>query len=170
MKLWTDQEFDVYSQNTRLSDNVLAASREVLVLGEVGSVAAEKYGVWAPQISRAIKVLRNNQSKILADVESVSNVRESKKVELVQEARNLFGMDLVVKSAKAGENYVGPAVLESPGYFMIQRTGRIAILHELGKLEKIPALNVRLDISYPSNGDLAKVSEVNPEHSREIER
>lgn len=170
MTMWTDKEFDIFSQNTRLSDNVLAACREVLVHGEVGSVVADKYGLWAPQISRAIKVLKINQSKILTELDLTLSSREIKKVDLVQEARNLFGMDLVVKSAKVGETYVGPAVLESPGYFMIQRSGRVAILHELGKLEKIPSLNVRLEISYPANGDLARVNEIDQNKNRSIER
>lgn len=165
MSLWTDDEFQRSAINTRLSNRTLAACRDVLVNGLSGVEAGTIHQVMPPQISRALKLLREQQAEIIASGKVLIASKEVLKSSVVQEARSVAGEDLVIEDAMPGRLYEGPGIVKKDG-FVVQRVGLVGIIHDLGKLQQSPNMNARLSIAYPKDGGLASVNEVVPERSR----
>lgn len=60
-RLWSDAEFRQAAAKTNLSDRTLKACHEVLVLGTLPQAAATKVKTEQAQVSRGLKVLRENR-------------------------------------------------------------------------------------------------------------
>lgn len=145
--------------NTRISDRILDACKDVLVVGMSGVAAAEKHKIFASQISRALTTLRDKQAKVMAS----ASVREESDV--VQQyiatevARALVGKDFQCRLAQPGQTYDGPLIGQSTVY-IVQKVGRHGVLHDLARFSDIPPLKQNLRIAYDAAGARAVVGPV----------
>lgn len=158
MSLWTEEEFQRIAGATKLSARTLLGCHDVLVDGVAGVDAAALHGLFPAQISRGISGLREKQVK-LEEIEQVKlQAKGVAKSFAVGEARLVVGKDLKIEDAVPGGDYFGPGIVQVSGFF-VQRVGKIGVVHDLGKLQQVPKLDVRLEINYPKNGGLAIVSD-----------
>lgn len=163
---WTEEEFNRVAPNTRLSTRTLNACRAVLVDGRPGKEVSEDLKIVHPQISRGIRVLEKAAAELSEAAKIIGTTQETLKAYAVQEARLSLGEGVAVRDAQPGGVYEGPPVLKTPG-FLVQKVGRDAVIHDLGKLEYSPNMNAwRLEVIYPKDGRLASVAEKQPEQSR----
>lgn len=158
MSLWTEDEFQRVALQTRLGDSTKAACRLVLVEGAQGSKAATDLKIFQPQLSRGLKLLKEKQSEILENSQAMQSGEALGKLTAIQVARNLLGVGLGVEDAVPGGKYEGPVMVNTHG-FLIQKVGRTGIAHDLGKLEKMPPLNVPISINYAVGQERASVGE-----------
>lgn len=170
MHLWTEDAFQRTAISTKLSNRTLAACHDVLVDGLSGVEAGLLHHILPPQISRGLKVLRDRQAEMMENVGLMKDSKMELKSYAVQEARGIAGGDLVVEDAEPGRRYEGPGIVKTLG-FMVQRVGRVGVIHDLGKLQQLPNMNAQLEIEYPKDGGLALVNEKLPDRGRNgIER
>jgi hypothetical protein len=160
MSLWTPEEFNRSAASTRLSDRTLVACQDVLVNGMSGVDAAERNNVLPAQISRGLATLREKREQYLSTLKDRQSAKDILKASVIQYAREMAGENLVVKDAQPGLQYEGRAVVKLDG-FLVQRNGRNATVHDLGKLDAVPRLDTYLVITYPETEGLAAVEEKN---------
>ncbi|AMR78048.1 KfrB domain-containing protein [Cupriavidus nantongensis] len=159
MEGWTEDEFRRVARNTRISKRTLEACKDVLVDGLSGIAAAEKHKMFAPQISRAITTLREKQAEMMEFAAVCKDADEMLQYMATEVAKALYGQDFQCALAQPGQLYEGPLVVQSKGY-LVQKVGRIGILHDVSRFEDIPPLHADLRIAYDKAGGLAKVSAV----------
>lgn len=165
MSHWTEEEFQRIASTTKLSARTLLGCHDVLVDGAAGVDAAALHGLFPAQISRGIAGLREKQAK-LEEIEQIKlQAKEAGKPFAVEAARVAVGKDLTVEDAEIGWVYEGPVVAQVGG-FLVQKVGRVGVVHDLGKLQLVPKLNVSVTIEYPHNGKLAVVSETKVQTER----
>ena len=157
MSLWPAVEFQRVALSTKLSERTLAACRDVLVDGMSGVDAAARHKMFPAQISRSIGKLRDMQLSMAEIAEAVFDEGTLLKFTAHQVAKTLMG-EAAVLDALPGQSYDGWIVASTPG-FLIQRIGRVAVVHDLGNFEEIPKPNNATVISYPDNGMKAVLSE-----------
>jgi hypothetical protein len=121
------------------------------------STAAALHKVFPGQISRAVGKIRDSHASMLETAESLAEEGQLLKFSAHQVAKNLVG-DKRVIDAQPGQAYDGWIVASTPG-FLIQKVGRSAVVHDLGRFDAIPKANSAVQISYPQLGDKAVVSE-----------
>lgn len=162
MSLWTEPEFQRIALGTKLmerrSERTLAACREVLVEGVSGVDAAARHKMFPAQISRALGVLRDKQADMVKSAEALKSDGALLKFTAAQVAKSMVGDGLVIEDAEPGKAYEGPVIVNTHG-FVVQKVGRGGVIHDLGKLERMPPLNVSLSIVYLKNDEKAVVTE-----------
>lgn len=165
MSLWTEEEFQRIAGTTKLSARTLLGCHDVLVDGMAGVDVAALHGLFPAQISRGIAGLREKQAK-LEEIEQVKlQAKEAEKSFAVEAARVAVGKNLKVEDAEPGWSYEGAGIVQVGG-FLVQKVGRIGVVHDLGKLQLVPKMNVSVTIEYPHDGKLAVVSEVKVQAER----
>lgn len=159
MALWTEELFKQVAQSTKLSEGVKLACHDVLVDGFETKEAAERHGKLSPAVSRGLSTLRTKLKEIEQAAMSIRDLRESLKVSAINMARGLTGESLKVIDAKPGHSYQGKVLCRNEGY-LVQNIGRDAVIHDVGKLEKIPGSHENLvEISYKTPDGMASVVE-----------
>lgn len=158
---WTEEEFKRVADHTRLEEKTVAACREVLVLGVSGVVAADKYEMLPPHVSRAIKKMRETREELRA-----TDLANAKALELMnsadgvvsllnaaarEAAQSIKGANWIIRDSVPGQTYEGAGVVKVGGFF-VQDVGRVGILHDLKNLEQEPVLGKLFEISYPREG------------------
>lgn len=156
MSLWSEEEFKQAAISTRLSDRTLEACKDVLVNGLAGVAVAEKHKMLPAQISRGLKGLRDSHAELLEIAKLRRESVELLKSSVVKEIHTLVGKKISIMDAEPGQSYEGPCMINLHGY-VVQKVGKQGIIHDVGKLSKIPDLNVRVSIEYPNDGKLALV-------------
>ena len=160
MILWTKSEFDHVASTTRLSDRTLDACRDVLVHGLSGVDAAEKNNILPAQISRGVSTLRERYIEYVAALEkqqkAKDTLRAAVKSSVIKYARDLAGEKLVVRDAAMGSEYEGEVLVKEEG-FLVQKTGRSAVIHDLGNLVRVPNVGSYIVIAYPEKEGMGKV-------------
>lgn len=159
MERWTEDEFRRVALNTRISARTLVACKDVLVEGMSGIAAAEKHKMFAPQISRAITTLRDKQAKMFEFASVSKGADEMLQYMATEVAKALHGQDFQCALAQPGQAYEGPVVVQSKGY-LVQKVGRLGVLHDLARFSALPPLHENLRIAYDNEGGLAKVEQV----------
>lgn len=158
MSLWPEDEFQRVGISTKLSGRTLAACRDVLVLGVSGVDAASLHSLYPSQISRGLGVLRERRDEISKSAKMFKSEVKVMRFAAAEVAKHIAGDGLIVVDAEAGQCYEGKMIANTNG-FMVQQQGRLGIMHNVGKLEKMPAMNVLLTIDYPKDGGKALVRE-----------
>lgn len=173
MSLWDKTEFDAIAASTRLSDRTIKACAEVLVNGKSGVEAAELHEIFPAAISRGLKTLRERHAELQKQAEIRKDTKDTLKTAVVQSTREMVGDQFVIRDADMGQEYEGVGILKKDG-FLVQKVGIGGVIHDLGRLMKVPQEGAYLKISYPKSGGLAEVEERNEiEHNtatRSIER
>jgi hypothetical protein len=171
MSRWTESEFQRVAMGTKLSGRTLAACSSVLVDGMSGIDAAAQHKMTTPQISRGIGVLRDQREQIVTDAKVLRLDDVILKYAAEKAAKNLLGPGLAIGDALPGKAYEGPMIVNTPG-FMVQKVGRGGVMHDLGKFEQMPVINIPLVIAYPKDGGKAVVTLVGlaNEQVRDISR
>lgn len=159
MDLWTEHEFRRVAITTRISPRTLEACKAVLVDGVSGQQAASTHKMFASQLSRALTSLREKRAENLKSAAVRENAEELQEFVAAEVGRALYGRDFQSMIAEPGQTYEGPIVAQTSA-FLVQKVGRSGVLHDLGKFESIPQLNIDLQIAYGEKGDRAVVSEV----------
>lgn len=169
--LWTDADFQRVALSTKLSQRSVDACRSVLVDGLSGLEAAALHKMFPAQISRSLGTLRERRGEMVKSAEAFKDDAALLKFTAGQVAKSILGDALVVEDAQAGKQYEGPIVVNVHG-FLVQKVGRIGIVHDLGNLDRLPSLNTPLTIVYPE--ETGKGMIIQPEHhqakSKEQER
>lgn len=156
MERWTEDEFRRVALNTRISKRTLEACKDVLVDGLSGIAAADKHKMFAPQISRAITTLREKQAEMMEFASVSKDANEMLRYMTTEIAKGIYGQDFQCALAQPGQAYEGPLVIQSKGY-LVQKVGRIGVLHDLARFNDLPPLHANLRITYDQEGGLAKV-------------
>ena len=149
MGVWTETEFQRISTGVRLSQRTLIACKAVLVDGLSGVDAAAQNKMFPSQISRGLGVLREHQAELVKSAEVLKEEGALFKYTAAAVAKNMVGEGLIIVDAQPGEVYEGRVIVNTHG-FVVQQVGRSGVMHDLGKLEKVPTLNVLLTIAYPN--------------------
>lgn len=158
MSRWSDVEFQRVAFSTQLSEKTLAACHDVLVDGMLGTEAAARSGMFPAHISRSIRTLRDKQLSMVELAATLKDDSTLLKFSAHQVAKNLMGPAAVVVDARPGQSYDGWILATTPG-FLIQKIGRIAVVHDIGNFEEMPLPNSATLISYPDAGMKAVLSE-----------
>jgi hypothetical protein len=161
MSHWSEDEFNRVANSTNLSDRNIAACKSVIMDGLSSSEAAALHGMLLPQVSRNLKQLFNRQKELLEAMKLMPSSKEAMRNYAIKEASNIQPGRYSAEDAVPGEIYEGPAVMQTPGFF-VQLANKKFIVHDLGALNQQPNLRAYLKIDY-SKGGLAEVSELNPE-------
>lgn len=165
MERWTEDEFRRIALDTRISERTLDACRDVLVGGMLGVDAANKHKMFPSQISRALTTLREKHAEVI-EISSVSKESDEMLQYVASEvAKALQGKDFQCVLAEAGQTYDGQVIAQSKGY-LVQKVGRVGVLHDLARFSKLPPLNEDLRIAYGKAGGLAKVWALLPQQER----
>jgi hypothetical protein len=157
MSLWTEFEFQRVALGTRLSDKTLEACRDVLIEGMSGVEVATKHKLFPAQISRSIGTLRDKQREMLVSADALMEGVARMKYTVEQLAKDAMGSKFNVTEAEPGKSYEGPILTGAHGFF-VQQVGRSGILHDSGRLDKIPPHGLLLVIKYPANAHAGKAS------------
>lgn len=163
MERWTEDEFRGVALNTRISKRTLEACKDVLVDGLSGVAAAERHKMFPPQISRAITTLREKQAEMMGLASEADEVLQDMASEA---AKTLYGQEFPCALAQPGQAYEGPLVIQTKGY-LVQKVGRIGVLHNLARFNDMPPLYANLRIAYDKEGGLAKVEPVQTQEKGE---
>lgn len=140
--------------NTRISQRVLDACKDVLVDGMSGVDAAEKHQIFASQISRALTTLRDKQAKVMESA-SVGKEADAMQQYIASEvARVLVGKDFQCTLAQPGQTYDGPFIGQTSVY-AVQKVGRQGVLHDLARFSEHPPLQQNVRIAYDRAGSLS---------------
>lgn len=174
MELWTEDRFDQAARQISLSKRTLEACRDVLVGGKTGAEVGRDRGMFPSQISRSVNKLRdvdhallNNPvvDEVISKAEALQKAKEVIKAEMVFKAREVMGSDLVVEDPKPGHRYEGIGIVADSSFF-VQKVGRKAIIHDLGRLKESPGGLDAVTIDYPRGSGLASVSKIAVDQSR----
>lgn len=157
MSLWAESEFQRVALSTKLSERTLAACHDVLVDGLSGVDAAARHKMFPAQISRSIGKLKDMQLSMVETAEAVLDEVTLLKYTAHQVAKTLMG-EAAVMDAQPGQSYDGWILASTPG-FLIQKVGRVGVVHDLGNIEEMPKPNSATVISYPENGMKAVLSD-----------
>lgn len=166
--MWSPEDFQRVAVSTKLSARTLAACRDVLVDGKSGVDAAAEHGMPPPQISRGLKILRDRQEEMIKSAKYLTQDTNLLKFTAEQVAKNIIGDEFEIEDAQPGKRYEGMPVVNTHGFF-VQRVGRSGVIHDVGKLDQVPAMNSRVRIEYPKDGGLAKVERLEPGFARRAE-
>jgi hypothetical protein len=152
MELWNDEDFKRTAAGSKLEPRTIDACRDVLVQGMSGVVAAEKHNMAATHISRGINNLRDRQ---IAMVQVAGALAED--IRVLQSAAekmaiDMFGQGFLLVDAKPGGRYEGGVVVSAHG-FMVQKTGRKGIVHDIGKLNVVPLIGEMVLVRYAAEGN-----------------
>lgn len=158
MSLWSEVEFQRVALSTKLDEPTVAACHEVLVNGMQGKEAAARNKIFPAAVSRGIRTLKDKQLSMVETAEALKDEGTLLKFTAHQVAKTLLGESAVVVDARPGQSYDGWILASTPG-FLIQKIGRMAVVHDLGKFEEVPKSNSAILISYPDNGMKAVLSE-----------
>lgn len=164
--LWNDTDFQRAVSNTKLSERTIEACRDVLVNGMSGVDAGIKYSIFPAQISRAIKGIRETGIEMPKLVKSMTKSVLAMKSYAIQEAKVEFPSFDVVSDVEPEKVYLGPIVMKTPGY-VVQRSGRSLIVHDIGKLKQSPGMGNVLEIEYSKSDELATVTVKAPSVGRD---
>lgn len=156
--MWTEDDFQRIALSTRLSTRTVAACRAILVDGVSGVEAGALHKMHPAQISRALGVLRDRQEELVESAKTLQSESALLKYTAVQVAKNIVGAGLEIADAEPGKTYEGQVIVNTHG-FLVQKVGRIGVIHDLGKLEARPTLNAVLEIKYPQNGGKAAITD-----------
>lgn len=138
-----------------MSKSTLTVCADYLVNGTKQKDICQKYGVTEGEISRGVKRLTEAREKILAQSIEFNAGDILAQQSVVLAAKMVEGEGLSVSDAEPGQTYEGSVILNSKG-FMIQKTGRSsAVLHDAGKLDKMPAARDYVKIEYLNEGKAA---------------
>lgn len=159
MNNWTEELFEQVVKNTKLTPDTRAACREVLVLGVQNIDAAANHGKLPSAVSRAVSTLRSKEAEVLKRIDCIKDSQETLKSSVILEARLLVGNDMVAGEAKEGGNYSGMVVAANMAY-AVQICGIRGVIHDVGKLQKVPSVGYKVNIVYEEPGQLAKVEEI----------
>lgn len=159
MSLWSESEFKRVAHGTRLTESSLEACRQVLVFGEANGVAARNNKMFPSQVSRSLGILRNKQAEMVQGAKALLEDGVALKLAAESVAISLLGDGALVFEPSAGQNYEGPVLAVQHG-FVIQKLGRFAALHDLGKFVEQPRVGSMLSISYPRDGGLPSVTDL----------
>lgn len=159
MSLWSESEFQRVALGTRLTDSSVNACREVLVFGVPTGVAARNFKMFASQVSRSLGILRDHQTEMVKEAQGQLENGVVLKQAAESVARSLLGDGSLVFDPSAGQNYEGSVLAVQHGY-VIQKMGRFAALHDLGKFAEPPRIGAMLSISYPRDGGQPVVTEM----------
>jgi len=169
MNIWTKSEFQLVSKKTRLSSRTLAACEEVLIDGVAGIDAAAKHQIFPSSLSRALGVLNDKREALQNSILKQSSNENILRMTVGEMAKNLLGEDLPIKEAVSGQAYEGPVIVNAHGY-VVQKVGRIGVIHDLRNLSGIPPRSIGLSISYEKTGTLGEISVVEKQQAKSIER
>jgi len=158
---WTSKEFKRIAVSTKLSDRTLAACHDVLVEGKSGVVAGIDHQMAPAQVSRGLKVLREKQSELIRSAQTLMNGTNLLKFTAEQIAKNIKGEGFDIKDPQSGRRYEGMPVVNTHG-FLVQQVGRSGVIHDLGRLERVPPMNNKVGIEYPAGAGQAKVEDLGP--------
>lgn len=158
MSLWSEVEFQRVALTTKLTERTLVACHDVLVDGIPGVQAAARNKIFPAQISRAISTLKDKQLSMVEEAKALNDDSVLLKFTAHQVAKTFMSEYAVIVDAEPGQSYDGRIVAFTPG-FLIQKIGRSAVVHDLGKFEETPTLNSAILISYPNNGMKAVCSQ-----------
>lgn len=153
--LWNDTDFQRAVNSTKLSEKTIETCRDVLVNGLSGVEAGDKHNVFPAQISRALKLIREQAINAPDIVKSMIDSSSAMKSYAISEAKVDYP-SLEVAEIELDKTYSGPVVMKAPGY-VVQRSGRSLVAHDISKLERSPSMSSDLAITYPKNGALASV-------------
>lgn len=142
--------------NTRISDRILDACKDVLVEGMSGVDAAEKHQVFASQISRALTNLRDKHAKVMESASVSKDADVMQQYIATELARTLVGKDFQCALAQPGQTYDGPLVGQTAVY-VVQKVGRQGVLHDLARFSVHPPLQQNLRIAYDKGSNQATV-------------
>ena len=156
--LWNDTDFQRVVNSTKLSNRTIEACRDVLVNGLSGIEAGDKHNVLPAQISRALKTIREQAVGMPDIVKSMIDSAGAMKAYAITEAKIDYPA-LDVEEIQLDKTYSGPIVMKAPGY-VVQRSDRTLVAHEVSKLERSPVGNSDLNITYPKSGGLASVIDI----------
>lgn len=156
----TKEEFLKAVQLTKLADRTVAGCECVLVQGLSNVKAGEVVGVLPEQISRGLKLIRARHAELQTLQQEAENKlkekKESIKADVVQAARGIAFENMTISDAEPGNEYTGRVILKDQG-FLVQRMARHGIIHDLGKMSKVPKIDSFVSISYPAEKGLATV-------------
>lgn len=158
---WTSEEFKRIAVSTKLSDRTLAACHDVLVEGKSGVVAGLDHQMAPAQVSRGLRVLRDRQSELIRSAHNMKIDTNLLKYTAEQIAKNIKGEGFDIKDPQSGRRYEGVPVVNTHG-FLVQQVGRSGIIHDLGRLERVPTMNNKVGIEYPAGAGQAKVEDLGP--------
>ena len=158
MSIWSEVEFQRVALSTKLSERTIAACHDVLVSGMSGTEAAARNKMFSAQISRSIGTLKDKQFSMVEAAKMRNDESALLKFTAHQVAQRLLGESVVIADARPGDHYDGVILARTPG-FLIQKIGRMAVVHDIGKFEEVPELDSAILISYPNNGMKAVISE-----------
>jgi hypothetical protein len=146
--------FDQVVKNTRFAPASIDAARLVLVDGLRPTDAAAKTGALPAHVSRTTKNILEAEKKWRAEnvaassLESVEKSLNASYTLAVQTARERMGPGTVLSAPELGGQYAGVTVAQTDLH-MVQDVGRgQLVIHELAKLERVPALGADLEIKY----------------------
>lgn len=159
MGRWNGTDFQRVALSTRLSERTLSACRDVLVEGMSGIDAAAKWQLFPAHISRSVGVLKNKQIELLESATTLQKDSNLLKHTVALISKSMFGEKFNVFDAASGQSYDGPIVINSHG-FLVQKVRAHGVMHDLGAFEKIPAINVPLNIDYSNKGPRPVVTDI----------
>ena len=172
MSLWTETELIRVARHTKLATRTLDACREFLIDGITGVEAADKYKIFPATLSRGVRTLEEKRVEMVKSASSNLSDVSLIKFATGMRAKELFGASLNIVDAQPGKTYQGEVVLIDQG-FLVQKVGRNGVVHDVGALIAVPALNSRMLISYPKSIGLATVAQIDqknavldPDHTR----
>lgn len=132
----------------------IEAARMVLVQGVRVGEAAAATGALPAHVSRTTKNIRERERKLnlegnfTSELVAVEKSLHASYTLAVHRARELVGPDIALSAAESGKQYVGSSIVQTEMH-LVQDVGRGQIvIHELAKLERIPAVGSSLDIKY----------------------
>lgn len=166
---WSDADFDRFAFGTKLAGRTLDACKEVLVDGVAGVDAASKYKLFPGQVSRAVGVLRSKREEMVESAQALQDETALLKFTAMQVAKKMEGPSLRISEPEPGKSYEGAIIVSTHG-FAVQKIGRSAVVHDLGKLDGLPSSNVAVSITYPLNGEKAKVADLANARPKELAR
>lgn len=152
-------------EKPKLSAKSLEAARLVMVDGVRPSDAAAKVGILPAQVSRTTRALHEAEAELretgkLASVSTdlVERNLDASYTLAVTQLRSQMGDHVVVSAAEPNRTYVGAAMVRTDLH-LVQDLGRgSVVVHELAKLDRIPALGQSLEVSY--SNDLRRPAQV----------
>ncbi len=151
MNQWAEVEFERVSRGTRLSDRTLVACREVLVDGKSQGLVAREHNMFPAQISRSLATLRDKQEEMKVEAKAFIKTQLTLKVAAEVLARKIMGEGAQLFAPEAGQEFEGQIVAVDHGY-AIQKIGRCAALHDVGRLPESPKVGDNILVNYPRDG------------------
>lgn len=167
--LWTHADFDRFALGTRITARTLDACRAVLVEGVPGVEAASQHSLFPGQVSRAVSTLRTKREQMVESAQALQDDAALLKYTAIAVAKKIVGPSLSVREPEPGQCYEGEVIVNTHG-FCVQKIGRGAVVHDLGKLDLVPDTAKALAITYPKDGQKALVRDLVVPPAPELER